>query len=145
MTRLRRSLGKAAWTLGGKAREAPEELFMAAVVLLSGITLLLAPPKPTSLNALLPHWLVVLWASALVIGGALICLGMFRRGFAAELAGLTLLAWVSPAYAVLVFYRVGERGIFTVAIVLAYAAACGWRAHAVARFLRKARSADGAQ
>lgn len=102
----------------------PFELFVGALCIISGLPSLIVGPPPTSLQALLPSAVTRLWGAELVIGGALIVIGVLTRRHRIERAGLFQLGPAAIAYGLAVAFVAGTGGAVAAAILLAFGLAC---------------------
>jgi hypothetical protein len=106
----------------------PFEVFLAFLCVISGLPMLLqVTPRPNSLEALLPAWLVFTWGVILVSGGLLTLVGTVRRSEPWERSGVGVLGFASVAYSIAIFLAVGVGGSVAGAIVLAFGLACWFR------------------
>lgn len=105
------------------------ELLLTVYALVAGVSLLVAAPEPTSVNAALPGWSIPVWTSGLVAGGVLYLVGKFgpwrrlRRGKEFERAGLLLGAAALVTYSAAAMSVGGGRAFFAAGSCLAWAAA----------------------
>lgn len=91
------------------ARRHPDQVSIAALLVLSGVPILAGGPRPGSVSATLPEALVYLWAGVLILGGLLIVAAALARspeaGLYLELAAhppLALMMWVYALSALVV-------------------------------------------
>lgn len=120
------------------ARRHPHQVFMAALLMVSGLPILLGGPRPGSINASLPTPLLMLWAGVLTLGGALVVLAAIVPPLAAlflELIADPPLAVMCLVYAASVLMVAGSRGLVPVALVTGLALAFAIRAIQVMRTL----------
>ncbi len=127
-------------------RHRPHELLLLAWSALLGASYLVRVPAPRSLAAAVPHWVVLLWAAGLVLSGAVGLLGCLWRGQAEtglglergamlmSTAALTLIAVASLA-------ANGDRALFGVGLMSAWAMANVARAMQITRDLRQIAAA----
>lgn len=115
------------------------ELLIAALCLGSGLTLSLGAPPPSSVQNILPGWLVTCWGATLFLGALLIVIGVLMRhrnvstisrvlvGLRIERAGLVPLAAASAVFGLVIAVFGGWRGVLASGTYLAFAAACLFR------------------
>jgi hypothetical protein len=123
-------------------RHRPHEQLLLAYGTFSGAIYLLGAPPPTSLAAVTPHWLVLLWSAGLVISGVVGLVGCWlraERGLRLELGGMMVGAGSLLIYVVSVFAFAGPRALFAGGVVGMWAAADLWRAWQCHRDLREIR------
>lgn len=133
------------------ARRHPHQVFVAALLVVSGIPILLGGPRPGSINETLPAPLVYLWAVVIVAGGAMVVAAALVGPLAAlylELVADPPLSVMCLVYAAAVLTVVGMRGAVAVALVVAASIAFAVRASQVWRTFRtlhgkKRRSSSG--
>lgn len=132
--------------------EHPFELVLGFVALLSGVALTAGAGPPASINATLPHLVVLAWGAIQVLAGVLIIAGIVIRylrpallivGFRLERAGLWPLAAAATVYGVAGLGYAGLPALYPVGTLLAVAAACAARAAAVSRLERTIRKHQG--
>lgn len=122
------------------------QVFVAALLALSGWPILLGGPRPGSLAAALSPTFVMVWAGTLVAGGVLMVLAAIVRG---PLLGVYLELLSAPSLALLLFaygqaalYAVGTKAIVAVALCLGLAAAFVVRTVQAGRTLRRLRGRE---
>lgn len=125
----------------------PFEIYLLALSLVSTAPLALGFTRPpTSLSSELGVWARV-WGIALCIGSLVALVGiMWRRpknpikfsvtGLVVEQVGLVAVGGATIYYATAILLLVGNRGLVTSGIVLAYGAAAATQAWRIHRFLR---------
>jgi len=124
------------------ARRHPMQVLVAVMLLLSGLSILFGGPRPGSVNTALPAPLLMVWASVLTAGGALVVLAAVVPPLIAlffELAADPALAVMCLVYAASVLMIAGWRAAVPVALVTAVALAFVIRAVQVWRTLRTVR------
>ena len=106
----------------------PERIILAFAVLLTGAGTLLSAKESGSLIAVMPLWLVVEWALALLAGGALTLSGMFTASRWVERFGLalTILGAFVNALA-LIWVQHSARATIVALIYIAISSAAGIR------------------
>lgn len=131
------------------ARRHPHQVLVAALLVVSGLPILLGGPQPGSINETLPGPLVYLWASAIVAGGAMVVAAAIVGPLAAlylELIADPPLSLMCLVYASAVWTVAGLRGAVPVALVMAAGLAFAVRARQVwltFRQLKQRRHARG--
>lgn len=118
------------------ARRHPHQVLVAALLMLSGLPILLGGPRPGSISATLPAVLVYVWAAVLVAGGALVVAAALAPPLAAlflELIADPPLAVMCLVYAASAAMLAGLRAVVPVALVTGAALAFGLRSVQVAR------------
>lgn len=123
----------------GSAR--PHEVLLLAYSAFAGPTYLFGAPKPGSLEAYMPHWEVLLWATFLGVSGITGLFGCFWRrsrevGMAVELGAMLLGAAATSIYAVAVFTVGGWRTLLAGGVITAWTCANLVRAAQIRRDLR---------
>lgn len=108
-------------------RHRPHELLLFALQVVLGLGYLLSVPAPQSLAALVPSWLVFLWAGGLVLSGIVGLAAAWRKQTLAALE-LERAALIVSAGALLLiggasFVATGWRAIFGGSMILAWALA----------------------
>lgn len=108
--------------------ESPHPLLIALLIVISGLTLVLAGGQtaPQSVERALPQPLVLAWAASLLLGGTLAGGGLLLRGplprdgaLALERAGNTLLAPAAAIYGVVLLEQGGVRAAVAAGLALA--------------------------
>lgn len=126
------------------ARRHPHQVLLAALLLISGLSILLGGPRPGSIAAVLPGLLVVVWAGTLVVGSALVVaaavVGSEELALYLELVADLPLAIMCAVYAVAVITVAGAAGMFPASIVLGMGLAFLIRGHQVHQTLRLLRT-----
>lgn len=103
----------------------PFEIFLGGLCVVSGLPFLLNfTPKPGSLEALLPEWLVIAWGTQLVLGGLATLFGILADREDTYRFGMTLLGPAAIIYAVGIVAASGAPGLVAAAITLAFGLAC---------------------
>jgi len=121
----------------------PEELLLACVMVLIGGFYLVGEAKPPSVTSYVPRMFVVVWGLELLVGGLLVIIGMFQRGFRLEATGLVVLCFATPIYALVIIAYAGWAGAFASAFLLGYSWACWARARSLMALVRAARIVGG--
>lgn len=105
----------------------PRAVFILALSVFSGITALAVEAAPASLEAVLPHWGVVIWA-VLLMGGSVITLsGMAFQsvnGIIAEQIGSAIVGSAALFYAGLALWVTGLNAVQPMGIIAAWGLAC---------------------
>ena len=109
-------------------RRQPEALFLAFLLLLSGLVYFFGAPVANPIHGLLPHLLVVLWYAELTLGGALRIGGLLAESPKLDLAGCLLLGAASFVYGSAIVYVDGPGFLVSASIVFALSVACLIRA-----------------
>lgn len=126
------------------ARRHPHQVFLAALLMLSGVQILAGGPRPGSVNASLPLSLLIVWAGVLTVGGAFVVLAAIVKPHPAlylELAAHPSLSLMCGVYAASILMVAGLRAVVPAAITLAAALAFAVRAVQVFRTLIAVRQA----
>lgn len=124
------------------ARRHPHQVCLAALIMVSGLAILLGGPQPGSVSASLPPLLLLLWAGVLAVGGAMVVAAAIVPPLTAlflELAADLPLAVMCVVYAASVAMVAGARALVPMAIVTGVAAAFAVRALQVFRTLTAVR------
>jgi len=114
------------------------ELFTAFLCLLGGLTLLFAGIEAGSMEAALPAWVVVVWASVLVATPFAIVIGVGMahkhdypeviKWMRTEASGLRITAYAAYLYAVVLIIVVGSESGFAPFVTIIFALTCHSRA-----------------
>lgn len=90
----------------------PFEILIAVLCVISGAGLLLTGPTatPSTIDDLLPLWLVTVWSATLLGSGVFILLGKFFNQYHVERAGMALLAAGTLVYSLAIY--VSPAGLF---------------------------------
>lgn len=131
--------------------EHPFELTFGLLFALAGAAVAFGGIASTSINALLPVWVVRAWGGVQAVAGVLVVAGIILRywrpalvlvGLRIERAGhIPFVAATSVYLAVAITYA-GTRALYAVAAYLAFAVASGFRARAtilIERGINRAR------
>lgn len=125
-------------------RRSPPELFLLALCLLSAASFLAGAQPPSSIEAVMPDWLVVGWYVTLVVAGVVGVAGNAWPGELAtawrlRLAGQLFAAGPAAAYTLAAFAYAGAEALIGggVILVVGWSAFCSWQAFALARNLRR--------
>lgn len=129
-------------------RRHPHQVFLAALMVVVGIPTLVGGPRPNSLAASLPSWLLYEWAITLTLGGLLVLgAAIVRKPINAlylECVAHIPLSLSALAYVVALLGVAGWRTGFSAAcIVLGFGAASAWRARQVFADLFRLRQVLG--
>lgn len=118
----------------------PFEVFLLALCVVSGLSLLLGSPPPGSINSTLDPLARNAWALMLA-GGSIAALigGSLPGGIFVEQVGLVAVGSGTLVYAVAIVATAGAQGLFAAGITLAFGAACCWRWWQLQRLIREAR------
>ena len=100
----------------------PERVAIKFAVALSGLVSMLVV-RPASLNALLPHWIVLIWGATWLLGGMFGLVGYWRSHRPLEMAGHRLIILGVIVYGTSVAEVAGSRAVTTV-ILISVIAAC---------------------
>ena len=104
----------------------PERVAIKGATLLSGAATL-AFVQPTSLAALLPTWVVYLWAAAWFLGGVFGLVGYWRSIRAVEMAGHQLILLGAVVYGLALGLVVGATALVAIILVGVIAGCSGVR------------------
>lgn len=107
----------------------PYELFISMLCLISGIPLVGGAPAPSSIEALLPPFLVRLWGFELLLGALLVAYGLVRPRTIWERVGHTLLGPAAVVYGLAIVTVLGMKGIVAAAITGSFGLAAITRAY----------------
>ena len=105
----------------------PRAVFILALSVFSGITAMALKAAPQSLESVLPHWGVLVWAVMLTAGSIITLVGMAFQtvnGIIAEQIGSVMVGATTIFYSVLALNIVGPDAFQTVGIILAWGLAC---------------------
>lgn len=105
----------------------PRAVFILALSVFSGIVAMVLDAGPESLEALLPHWGVLVWGGTLSIGSAVTLIGISNQsdgGIITEQIGSVMVGVACTFYSVLIFNVVGSGASQPVGIILAWGLAC---------------------
>lgn len=84
------------------------EFFLAIIAIFAGLPVLLDPVSlslvPNSIASLLPLWMVVFWASQMVLGGATTIAGIVKADFKIEQIGVLFLLAGAFVYTLALFF-----------------------------------------
>lgn len=125
-------------------RRDPMEMMLLGLCLLSGATYLAGAEAPSSVEQVMPGWLVVAWYSILAAAGGVGILGnawpgQFDTALQVRIAGLFLVSGPATAYAVAALSFAGWPALFPAGLVAAFAGACLWKARHLSEDLRTLR------
>lgn len=105
----------------------PRAVFILALSVFSGLTALALKVAPKSLEALLPHWGLILWGATLTLGSAITLIGMAFQslnGIITEQIGSVMVGAATVFYSGIALFIVGTSSIQNVGIVLAWGLSC---------------------
>lgn len=94
----------------------PERVTIKAAVTLIGVTALVAV-RPSSLSALLPHWVIYVWGVTWLLGGLFGLGGYWLSYRPVEMAGHRLIVLGATVYAVAIGVRVGAPAYAVIVLV----------------------------
>lgn len=127
-----------------RSGRSPFELYLLAACVLSGLSGLVAPASSAgAVSRLLPHWIVIIWSSGLVIGGSVSITGVLLRGVRSllvERIGLIALAGFAVTYSAAAIAVAGLAATFASLFVAAFGAACVGRFWQIGRDLKRAEA-----
>jgi hypothetical protein len=105
--------------------ETPMEVLLFEVFIIDGMYQLFHGVKatPSTITALLPYWLLVVWAAMLVVGGAIGLVGRLYALWQVERAGLAVIGSAAIAYGLAIVFEGGLRGLVAASIDLSIGAA----------------------
>lgn len=125
----------------------PFKLLLAFMCVVSGIPLALHGAAPTTVQAALPPWLVLLWGCELALGGLLTLGGTLGGAWWIERTGLAFLGAASTVYGLILLFTAWPAGALVASIILGLGVACYvsiWLARRLPVIVRvRARSTDG--
>lgn len=129
-------------------RGRPHEQLLFGVSVLLGISYLVRVPAPQTLTAAVPRAVVLLWAAGLAVSGVVGLVGCLWRGnvvtgLGIERGGLVMSTAALALIGTVVVAETGWRGVFTAAIVIAWAIAHLLRCVQITRDLRQVAAAQG--
>ncbi|WP_204042775.1 hypothetical protein [Acrocarpospora phusangensis] len=131
--------------------EHPFELTFGLLFALVGAAVAFGGITPTSINALLPEWVVRVWGVVQVVAGLLVVVGIVIRywrpalvlvGLRIERAGHIPFVAATTVYMAVAVAYAGTRALYAGALFLAFAVASGARAWAtivIERAINRAR------
>lgn len=105
----------------------PRAVFILALSVFGGLTALALQVAPESLDALMPHWGLVVWGAILTAGSAIALGGMAFQtvnGIIAEQIGSVMVGAATIFYSGVALYFVGPTSIQSLIIVMAWGIAC---------------------
>lgn len=108
----------------------PRAVFILALSVFSGLTAVALGAAPDSLSALLPRWVVLVWAILLALGSATTLFGMSRQtvnGIVIEQIGSVMVAATTLFYSGIAIWQIGIDAIQGIGIIFAWGLSCGAR------------------
>jgi hypothetical protein len=127
------------WTLRWLLRHVPQgilarpfEMWISVLCIIGGVPLVAGVPAPSSVDALLPGWMVRWWGTMLIVGALLVAAGLFRPRSHPERLGHSLLGPAAVTYALSIVTVVGWSGALAAAIIFGFGLACLTRAAVLA-------------
>lgn len=108
----------------------PRAVFILAFSVFTGIITLALDAQPGTLEAVMPHWGVVVWGAILIGGSATALIGMWLQtinGIIIEQIGSVAVCVATAFYAIMLIWLAGERAYMSAGIILAWGIACGLR------------------
>lgn len=109
----------------------PWGVFIKTLCVITGLASFIGP-SPGSIEAALPHILVLIWSVTLITGALCGLYGLFRpRAYRVEIAGLIWLGTASIVYAIAILAHVGISGAVPGGIIMGFGLAALVRALAV--------------
>lgn len=123
-------------------RRDPPELMLLALCLLAAVSYLAGAEPPSSVEAVMPAWLVTGWYASLAAAGVIGVVGNLWPGalltaWRVRLAGQVIAAGPAAAYAVAAYAYAGSRALMAGSLVVAWALICAWQAALLARDVRR--------
>lgn len=117
------------------------EVFIALLCILAGLPILLNPAvfAPVSVLAVLPVFLVMAWAVALVLGGLLTLVGILLSNVYIERAGLILIAVGAFIFGTTILLVTGTTRLFSVGTYYIFSWAMGSRYLQLGKLLKVRR------
>jgi hypothetical protein len=116
----------------------PAEVFLVAVLLMSGIVALAHYDRPDPISLLLPRWVSVGWDIALIVGGLIALGGLATFNWLVVRLGYTLLCPAAAAYAVALTPHATVLPIrLNVIILFTFALAGLWRSLQITFTIRR--------
>lgn len=129
-------------------RRHPADVLLLAVSLLQGLAFVLGTPvrPPTSIEQIMPDWLILAWYWTLIVSGAVGLTGNFWPGhiltsLRIRLSGVMFAAAPAAAYTVVSAVYGGLGAMYTAGVVAAWVAMCLWRAAQLTSDIRHLRRA----
>lgn len=131
-------------------RHRPHQVLFVGLSFVLGMAYTVGAPPPQSLAALMPAWLVHVWAIGLLASGVLggVSLAIAdrpERGLWLEAAAMLIGAGALVVALVAIFVFAGWRGLFGAGITAAWAGANLWRAWQIRRDLTAVEYGGGAR
>lgn len=126
-----------------QARRHPFQVFVAALLLVSGLAILAGGPQPGSLSAALPAALVYVWAAVITAGSAMIVAAAIVKPLPAlylEFIADPPLAVMCLVYSTAALMLAGGRAVVPVALLFGLALAFGIRFAQVLKTFRALRA-----
>lgn len=123
-------------------RHRPHEQLLLACSVLLGVTYLAFTPPSTSLSALLPRPVLLIWGAAMAVSGVAGLVGCWwrgERGLLLELGGLLMNSGALTLYVTALFTVAGWRALSAGVITSAWVLANLWRVGQTVRDLQSIR------
>ncbi len=123
-------------------RRRPHEILLLATSVPLGVGMLATAPTPQSMMAVMPAWLVTVWAVSLVVSGAVGLVAIWWRGdplraLRAEAGSLIINAGALITFAGAAFVVAGWRAWFVGGFFAGWGVANLWRAAQIGRETRE--------
>lgn len=130
------------------SRQRPHERVLLGISVILGISYLATVPAPQSLAALVPSWLVILWAIGLLLSGGVGLAAAMWRGSIAVALEVERAAWLANTGPLLLiggasFVVNGWRAMFGGSIILAWAIANLARSRQIRREVNALTAPEG--
>jgi hypothetical protein len=124
-------------------RRHPYAVWVAIICVLSGASIILGGPQPSSLDAQLPRQFVYAWGGLLLTGGGMLVasniIGDLLLAMLVERVGSVLLGGMCAVYGVAAFTFVGSVAAFPASLAAAFGVAAFWRVAQITLQLRRYR------
>lgn len=125
-------------------RRDPMELMLLGLCLLSGLFYLAGAQPPSSVEQVMPGWLVWAWYASLTAAGGIgfagnLWPGDVGTGLLVRLSGLLLASAAAAAFAIAAFSFAGGVALFGGGITFAWSLACLWKAKHITEDLKLVR------
>lgn len=127
-------------------RRDPPEMMLLGLCLISGLSFVAGAGAPSSIEAVMPDWLVVAWYVALLVAGLVgmagnVWPGNIGTALLIRMSGQILAVGPAAAYSIAALVFAGQPAIFPAGITLVFAIVCVWTARHLAEDLRSLREA----